>query len=81
MYPPTRVVDSKTVEGHATQAMAPSKRQEHAVVTNKQSKDSHDGTRAPPLWASTLLLSIEDLPHLNGVDDECLQQSNKALVS
>ena len=80
MYPPTRVVDSKTVEGHATQAMAPSKRQEQAVVTNKQSKESPDGTRAPPLWASTLFPSTEDL-HLNGVDDECLQQPNKGLVS
>ena len=41
MYSHTRVLDSKRGEGHGIEAMAPSKRQEQAVVTTQQSKDNH----------------------------------------
>ena len=75
MYPHTRVLDSKTVEGHGTEAMAPSKRQEQAVITIQQSKDNHDGRRAPPSWASPLILqSIEETFQMKGVDAEWPQQ-------
>ena len=75
MYPHTRVLDSKTVEGHGTEAMAPSMRQEQAVVTTQQSKDSHDGRRAPPSWASPhIFQSIEEIFQMKGVDAEWLPQ-------
>ena len=71
MYPHTRVLESKTVEDHGTEATAPSKRQEQVVVTNQQSKNSHDSRRAPPSWASILILqSTEEIPQMIEVDIE-----------
>ena len=68
MYPHTRVLDSKTVEGHGTEAMASSKSQEQAVVTTQQSKDSHDGKRAPPSWTFIFILqSVEEKLQLKAV--------------
>ena len=65
MYPHTRVPDSKTVEGHGTEAMAPSKRQKQAVVTTQRSKDSrHHGE------SILIFQSIEEIRHLKGVDAE-----------
>ena len=75
MYPHTRVLDSKAVEDHGTEAMAPSKRQEQVVVTTQQSKNSHDSRRAPPSWASILILqSVEEILQMKGVDVEWTTQ-------
>ena len=67
MYPHTRVLDSKIVEGHGTEAMAPPMRQERAIWS--RSKDSHDCREAPLSWASELIpQSIEEIFQLKGVD-------------
>ena len=69
--PHTSVFESKTMEGHGTEAMEPSKRQEQAVITTQHSKDSHDGRGALPSWASPLILqSIEETFQMKGVDAE-----------
>ena len=66
------------MEGHVTEAMAPSLRQEQVVVTTQHSKDSHDGKKVSPSWASMLILqSIEEIAQLNEVDVECITQPSK----
>ena len=73
VYPHTRVLDSKTVEGHGTEAMAPSMRQKQDVITTQWSIGSHDGRRASPPWASILILqSVEEIPQLKGVKNRAV---------
>ena len=71
MYPHTRVLDSKTVEGHGTEAMAPSMRQEQAIW-------SPPGVVKTAMIAEelhyhghlNLTQSIEEILQLKGVDVE-----------
>ena len=74
MYPHTMVLDTKTMEGHGTEAMAPSTRKQ-AVITTQRSTDSNDGRKAVPSWESTLIFqTIDEILQLKGVDVGWFQQ-------
>ena len=75
MHPYARVLDSKAVEGHGTEAMAPSKRQEQVISQHPVAKTIMMVEKNPPPWESMLTLqSVEEVPQLKGADTEWLPQ-------